>query len=54
MTFNGDPATPPGPEAGPWARIGKDSPDGSQMFFATPLTAEQMTKLGFEVPAEAR
>jgi hypothetical protein len=48
VTFDGDPATPPGPEAGPWSPIGKDLPDGSQLFFATPLTREQMTAMGFE------
>jgi len=29
------------------ARPGKDLPDGSQLFFASPLTREQMTALGF-------
>jgi hypothetical protein len=48
MTFNGDPASKPGPNAGAWSPIGKDTWDGSQMFFATPLTREQMTALGFE------
>jgi hypothetical protein len=48
MTFDGDPAAPPGPDAGPWSPIGKDSPDGSQLFFATPMTTDQMEKLGFE------
>jgi hypothetical protein len=49
MSFDGDPATPAGPDAGPWSPIGKELPDGSQLFFATPLTDEQMAKLGFAV-----
>lgn len=46
MSFNGDPAALPGPEAGSWTRFGEDVPDGVQMLFATPLTEEQMAKLG--------
>jgi hypothetical protein len=51
VTFDGDPATPAGPDAGPWSPIGKDLPDGSQLFFATPLSRDQMAKMGFEQPA---
>lgn len=46
MTFDGDPKSAPGPDAGSWSPIGKDRPDGSQMLFASPLTEEQMVKLG--------
>jgi hypothetical protein len=47
VTFGGDPATPPGPNAGPWSAVGKDLPDGSQLLFGSPLTQEQMAALGF-------
>jgi hypothetical protein len=47
LTYNGDPADPVAPSKN-WSPIGKDTWDGSQMFFATPLTKEQMAKLGFD------
>jgi hypothetical protein len=47
LTFGGDPATPAGEDKRNWASIGKQSWDGSQMFFASPLNREQMDKLGF-------
>jgi hypothetical protein len=48
ITYNGNTADPPGPSKN-WSAIGKDTWDGHQMFFATPLTTEQMDKLGFDV-----
>ncbi len=36
-----------------WSAIGKNVPDGSQMLYASPLTREQMSKLGFAQPATA-
>jgi hypothetical protein len=48
ITYDGNTADPPGPSKN-WSKIGKDLPDGHQMFFATPLTVEQMDKLGFDV-----
>jgi hypothetical protein len=30
------------------SRPGKDNPDGSQLFFATLTTTDQLIKLGFE------
>jgi hypothetical protein len=47
LAFNGDPATPAGEDRQNWSSIGKDHWDGSQLFFASPLTREQMDKLGF-------
>ncbi|MBI2502838.1 MAG: T9SS type A sorting domain-containing protein [Candidatus Latescibacteria bacterium] len=47
ITFNGDPSTPAGQDNNNWSSLGKDTWDGSQMFFATPLTRAQMEKLGF-------
>jgi hypothetical protein len=47
ITFNGDPATPAGEDRANWAPIGKDAWDGHQLLFASPLTREQMTRLGF-------
>ena len=46
MTFEGDTATPPGHDAGPWSPLGTGTPDGWQMLFATPLTPDQMSSLG--------
>jgi hypothetical protein len=45
VTFDGDPASPLG--QGSWSALGSERWDGSQMLFATPLTREQMDKLGF-------
>jgi hypothetical protein len=45
VTFDGDPATPPG--KGSWSSIGSERWDGSHMLFAKPLTRSQMDKLGF-------
>jgi hypothetical protein len=47
LTFDGDPATPAGKDKTNWSSIGKDTGDGSQMLFATPLSREQMDRLGF-------
>ena len=46
ITYDGDPSDPAGPSPN-WSSIGKDLWDGSQLFFATPLTRDQMDKLGF-------
>jgi hypothetical protein len=48
ITFEGDPATPAGQDGSNWTAIGKDTWDGHQMMFATPLTRKQMKKLGFK------
>jgi len=48
ITFDGDVSTPAGQDNLNWSSTGKDTWDGHQMLFATPLTAEQMEKLGFE------
>ncbi len=45
LTYNGAPTDPVVPSKN-WSPIGKDVPDGFQMLYATPLSAEQMTKLG--------
>ena len=50
ITYNGNPGDPPNPSKN-WSAIGKDSWDGHQLFFATALTAEQMTKLGMNLPS---
>jgi hypothetical protein len=47
LTFTGDPATPAGKDNEKWTALGKDTWDGSQMLFASPLSREQMKKLGF-------
>jgi hypothetical protein len=47
LTYNGSPSDPVVPSKN-WSYIGKNSPDGHQMFFATPLTKVQMAKLGFD------
>jgi hypothetical protein len=49
ITYDGDPSDPPGPSTN-WSSIGKDTWDGHQMFFATPLTADQMAALGMDAP----
>ena len=50
LTYDGDPSDPPGP-SNDWSFIGKDTWDGSVFFFGTPLTREQMRKLGMIYPA---
>ncbi|NIV98550.1 hypothetical protein GWN26_05150, partial [Candidatus Saccharibacteria bacterium] len=47
ITYNSDPSDPPGPSKN-WSPIGKNTWDGHQLFFATPLTSEQMQKLGMD------
>ncbi|UCD75071.1 MAG: hypothetical protein JSV91_14955 [Phycisphaerales bacterium] len=47
LTYLGDPNTPPPGDPEDWTGIGKDTWDGHQMFFATPLTRNQMDDLGF-------
>lgn len=49
ITYDGDPADPPGPSSN-WSSIGKDTWDGHQLFFATPLDRDQMAALGFGAP----
>ena len=46
LTYTGD-SKDPMTDPLLWEYICEDTWDGSHMFFATPLTAEQMTKLGF-------
>ncbi len=46
ITYNGDPHDPVGPSKN-WSFV-KGEWDGHQMFFATPLTREQMANLGFD------
>lgn len=48
LTYTGDLAEPPHPGTD-WEGIGKNTWDGHQMFFASPLTVEQMQKLGFQI-----
>jgi hypothetical protein len=48
LTYTGDPSDPPPGDPNLWTGIGEDTWDGSQMFFATPLTRDQMDALGFE------
>lgn len=52
LTFDGDPAVPAGEDRQNWSAIGKRSWDGSQLFFASPLSREQMDKLGFALALE--
>jgi len=51
ITYDGDPHDPVGPSNN-WSSIGKDTWDAHQMLFCSPLTAEQMEKLGFVVPQQ--
>jgi len=46
ITFNGDPSSPAGPSKN-WSFVEGDW-DGHQLFFATPLTKNQMGSLGFD------
>ena len=45
LDFEGDLSLPPG--RGAWSPLDQKTPDGTQMLFASPLTREQMEKLGF-------
>ncbi len=47
ITYNGNTSDPAGPSKN-WSKIGKDTWDGHQMFFATPLTKAQMGAIGFD------
>ncbi|MCK5572279.1 MAG: T9SS type A sorting domain-containing protein [Bacteroidetes bacterium] len=47
ITYNGNTSDPAGPSKN-WSKIGKNTWDGHQMLFATPLTKVQMAKLGFD------
>ncbi|GAB4365536.1 MAG: hypothetical protein Kow0042_04820 [Calditrichia bacterium] len=47
ITFNGDPSSPPGSDNKNWSFV-EGEWDGHQLFFATPLTAEQMAKIGMD------
>ena len=51
ITYNGATSEPAVPSKN-WSSIGKDTWDGHQFFFASPLTREQMVKLGFLVGIE--
>ncbi len=48
LTYNGSTSDPPVPSKN-WSRIGKDTWDGHQMFYASPLTAQQMAALEKDV-----
>ena len=48
LTYTGDVSNPMSGADKRWAKIGKDTWDGHQMFFATPLSRIQMAKLGFD------
>jgi len=50
ITYTGDTSDPPPGDANLWTGIGKDTWDGHQLFFATPLTEDQMEALGMEAP----
>ncbi len=50
LTYTGDPSDPPPGDYELWTGIGKDTWDDHQMFFATPLTLEQMAHLGMAQP----
>ncbi len=49
LTYNGSSNDPVAPSKN-WSMIGKDTWDGHQLFFATPLTKAQMGKLGMNAP----
>ncbi len=46
ITFDGDPSSPPGPSDN-WSFVKNDA-DGFKLRFATPMSKEQMAKLGFD------
>lgn len=50
ITYTGNPNDPVVPSK-KWTYIGKNTWDGHQMLFATPLTKVQMKKLGFDTSA---
>ncbi|MDY7107548.1 MAG: hypothetical protein SYC29_02830 [Planctomycetota bacterium] len=50
LTYTGDPSDDPPGDPNLWTGIGKDTWDGHQLFFGSPLTRDQMTNLGFETP----
>ncbi len=52
ITYNGNTSDPAGPSKN-WSAIGEDTWDGHQMFFATPLSKDQMSKLGMTEPTVA-
>lgn len=52
ITYDGDVTDAVGPSAA-WSRTGKDSWDGHQMLYISPLTPEQMAKMGFSGVATA-
>jgi hypothetical protein len=52
LTYTGDTSDPPPGDPNLWTGIGEDTWDGHQMFFATPLTLDQMAALGFEAPPD--
>jgi hypothetical protein len=54
LTYTGDVSNPMSGADKQWEKIGKDTWDGHQMFFATPLTVEQMSKLGMVSPTSVR
>jgi hypothetical protein len=54
MVFDGDPAAPPGADAGPWSPLGSNTPDAVQMLYATPMSERQMAALGFATVSAAQ
>ncbi len=48
ITYDGSTADAPGTGPKNWSKIGKDTWDGHQLFFASPMTKDQMAKLGFD------
>jgi len=47
LTFNGDASTPPGTDNKNWSFV-KNTFDGIQFFYGTPLTTHQMAALGMD------
>jgi hypothetical protein len=52
ITYDGATSDPPGPSTN-WSPIGTDVWNGHQMFFATPLTRDQMRSMGFATTVDA-
>jgi hypothetical protein len=52
ITYDGDPSDPSDFSSTNWSLIGKDTPDGTMMQYATPLTAQQMRAMGFATAVE--
>jgi len=50
LTYTGATTDPPPGDANLWTGIGKDTWDGHQLFFATPLTEAQMAAIGMTAP----